>query len=244
MNAMCPGPVVSNRTFSHVVPLGLSCRVTYQVRTYFRTRTSHPFDWWVTSLDGIARYLSVLDPDRIYRADALCELIADGWISTIASREFGVQLFHEFPRRKEAPPIRVVSPDWREGIAAAREAHVAKLERLISLARPGNRILFVRDRLAAMEDTSRTQGAVAALWGALRRRWGVADITLLLLNLPPFEPPCDRVLRADFDDPPGPPPESWRGEDGRWASAFAALGFAPAEAEATLPSPPSLGESP
>lgn len=228
--------------FSHVVPLGLSCRVTYQVRTYFKTRMSHPFDWWTTSAEGIARYLADPDPDRIYRADALCEQVADGWISSIASREFGFQLYHEFPRQEESPPIRVVSPDWRSRIAAAREQHVRKLERLAALDRPGNRILFVRDRLAASEDVRSTEAAADALWRALRGRWAAADIALLLVNFPPFTPCSPRILRANFADPPAPPPESWRGEDARWAKALAELGFAPREADAPLAAPPSPGE--
>jgi hypothetical protein len=228
--------------FSHVVPLGRSCRVTYQARSYFRTRESHPFDWWTTSVEGIARYLTVLDPDRIYRDDALFELVEDGWISSIASREFGFQLFHDFPRQKQAPPVRVVAPGWREGIAAAREAHLHKLERLAALDRPGNRILFVRDRLAPSEDPRSTQNAVDALWRALRGRWSAAEITLLLVNLPPFTPSCPRILHARFADPPGPPPESWRGEDTRWATAFAALGFAPAAESAPHGLVPSPGE--
>jgi hypothetical protein len=210
-----------------VVPLGSSCRVTYQVRTYFGSGPSYPFDWWGASAEGLARYLSILDPGRIYAPDALCEEVEDGWISTIVSREFGFKLYHEFPRQKEAPPIRVVSPGWRDGIAAARETHVRRLERLAALDRPGNRILFVRDRLAHAEAASSAQGAVNALWRALRSRWAQAEITLLAVNLPAFTPPDPRVLFANFDDPPGPPPESWRGEDARWANALGALGFAP-----------------
>lgn len=228
--------------FSHVVPLGLSCRVTYQVRAYFRAGMSHPFDWWGASVGGISRYLAVLDPDRVYRADALCEQLRDGWISAIASREFGFLLYHEFPRHKEAPPIRVVSPDWRERIPAARQAHVRKLERLAALDRPGNRILFVRDRLDPAEDVRSTQQTVDALWRALRGRWAAADITLLLVNLPAFTPSSPCILRANFADPAGPPPESWRGEDARWAKAFAALGLAPAPGDAALASPPSPDE--
>jgi hypothetical protein len=235
--------MVSRTTFTHVVPLGLSCRVTYQARTYFRAGVSHPFDWWITPVEGLARYISLFDPDRIYRADALGELIEDGWISSIASREFGFLLYHEFPRRKAAPPIRVVSADWRAGIAAARETHVRKLERLAALDRPGNRILFVRDRLESAEDPASTQALVDALWQALRGRWSAAQITLLLVNLPAFTPPCASVVRANFDDPAGPPPESWRGEDARWAAAFAALGFDPPGAGAPAPPPPWPGEA-
>ena len=234
---------MSRTTFSHVVPLGLSCRVTYQVRTFFRAGTSHPFDWWIAPVEGLARYISLFDPDRIYRADALTELTEDGWVSSIASREFGFLLYHEFPRRKEAPPIRVVSADWRAWIAAARETHVRKLERLAALDRPGNRILFVRDRLGSAEDPASTQALVDALWQALRKRWSSADITLLLVNLPAFTPSCASVVRANFADPPRPPPESWRGEDARWAAAFAALGFDPPGADTPLPLPPSPGEA-
>ncbi len=213
-------------TFSHVVPLGLSCRVTYQVRLYFGSATAYPFDWWLSPLDGLTRYLADPHPDRIYAPEALAEKVVDGWVKTIVAPEFGFELFHEFPRRKEAPPMRVVAPDWREHIAVARSRHVHLLERLLSLDRRGNRILFVRHRSGVESVDPDARQAVERLWQTLLTLWPSADIHLLLVNLPPFELPDERILRVDFDDPPGPPPEAWRGDPERWSASFASAGIA------------------
>lgn len=224
------------------MPLGLSCRVTYQVRVHFRSGERHPFDWWVTSLDGITRYLRDPDPGRIFAAGALEEQLEEGWIRSIVSSEFGFELFHDFTRRKEAPAMRIVSPGWREQVPAVRARHEAVMERLLGLNRAGERILFVRDRLGAGDDADRAPGGVAGLWQALLGTWPRADIALLLVNVPPFDPPSRRVMRLAFDDPPGPPPESWRGDNHRWAAGFASLGLGPIRDRSPLPRPPSPDE--
>ena len=67
------------------------------------------------------REMDFSDPERIFAPGALEERVENGWRTLIASREFGFQLFHEFPRHKEAPPIAVVSPGWQDHVAAVRE---------------------------------------------------------------------------------------------------------------------------
>lgn len=227
---------------THVVPLGLSCRVTYQMRTYFRSDSAYPFDWWLSSMDGITRYLKDPDPDRIFSENCLNEQVEDGWIHSIVSRAFGFQLFHEFPRQKETPAMRVVAPNWRDHIAAARSKHYVRLRRLLDLDRPGNRILFVRHKLDAGDDKEQLQSRVEDLWYTLKAGWQHADIRLLLVNVPWFKPPCQQVLRLEFDDPPGPPPESWRGDEKRWATALESLGLAPQFCTDALQFQPSPGE--
>jgi hypothetical protein len=119
-----------SRRFTHVVPLGVSCRVTYQVRTFFGTTEAYPFDWWISSLDGLARYLERPDPGRIYGEGGLEEVRrAHGKVVSIRSAEFGFQLYHEFPRHRETPPgldaeISVVSPGWRLKRVASIGNHV------------------------------------------------------------------------------------------------------------------------
>ena len=225
--------------YTHVVPLGLSCRVTYQVRAYFRSGERYPFDWWTTPLEGIARYLRDPDPARIFAEGALEEQLEDGWVRSIVSSEFGFELFHEFTRRKEAPAMRVVSPDWRGQVPSVRARHVARLERLLGLNRTGNRILFVRHRVDAADEGARAPDNVAGLWQALLGLWPAAEIELLLVNVPPFDPPSRRVRRLAFDDPPGPPPESWRGDDWRWAAGLASAGLVPPRGLPPLKRPPS-----
>ncbi len=216
--------------FSHVVPLGLSCRVTYQVRRYFRSASAYPFDWWISPLAGLASYLADPDPERIYGEKALAERTLDGAVSTIYVPELGFELFHEFPRcRAAGDPGQVapVAPGWREHVAAARAKHTQRLERLLGLDRAGNRVLFVRHKLD-LEPASGDPGrAIAALQEALAARFAAAQVHLLLVNVPAPVELGPRSQSLSFEDPPGPPPEAWRGEESRWAAAFAAAGFRP-----------------
>ena len=211
--------------FTHVVPLGLSCRVTYQLRRHFRSATAFPFDWWYTPIEGLARYLADPDPDRLFGPRALEERTEDGRVSTIASREFGFQLFHEFPRHKEEAPVAVVSGGWRDHVAAARERYLRRMERLAQTDRPGNRVLFVRHQLGLEIAPESAGRAVEALWRSLAAGWRHAEIRLLLVNLPPLDGLRPQVQQLHFDDPPGPPPESWRGDDARWTSGLEIRGL-------------------
>lgn len=226
--------------FTHVVALGVSCRVTYQLRTYFRSGVSYPFDWWISPFDGLTRYVESLDPDRIFRAEALVEQVADGHVREIVSREFGISLFHDFPRVAVGAPTRVVSPDWRDHLDAARALHRRRLDRILALDDPDNRILFVRHRPDDALDVRGTQATVDALWAALVRRWQRARVGLLLVNFPDVARPDDDVMTATIGEEPGPGTEAWRGDDRAWASALAALGIAPTsidDATFVTPSP-------
>jgi len=236
------------RAFTHVVPLGLSCRVTYQVRAYFGTGIAYPFDWWISPLAGLTEYLADLDPRRIYAPEALEELVENGRVTAIQTRESGIQLFHELPRYRDASDVSVVSPGWQGHLAAAAEKHTHRLKRLKALNRKGNRILFVRHKRDVEPQPENDEDAeddpsplIARLWDTLRGQWSEAEVHLLLINLPGASRPVDRVLSLHFDDPPGPPPESWRGETARWTAALSSLGLAPLNASEPgmgHPSPP------
>ena len=208
---------------THVVPLGLSCRVSYQVRTYFESTTAYPFDWWLTPIDGFLSYLSDPDPERIYGSGALDELVVDGHVLSVVAPEFGFQLYHEFPRHDVGLPTRMVVPDWRDHVHKARAQHTRRLDRLLALDRRGRRILFVRDRLDVDEKgADAAEESVAKLWSTLSNRWGRAEIELLLVNVP-----CEvriaqpRVRWADFEDVRDDTPDGWHGNSAGWARAFA-----------------------
>jgi hypothetical protein len=236
-------PLAVEPEFTHVVALGVSCRVTYQLRTYFRSGISYPFDWWISPFDGLTRYVASLDPDRIFRADALVEQVADGHVQAIVSREFGISLFHDFPRVAVGAPMRVVSPDWRDHVDAARALHRRRLDRILALDDARNRILFVRHRPDDARDVRRTQDTVDALWAALVGRWRRARVGLLLVNFPDVARPDDDVMTATIGEEPGPGSEAWRGDDRAWASALAALGIPPARTDDATFVPPSPGET-
>lgn len=208
---------------THVVPLGLSCRVSHQVRAYFGSTTAYPFDWWFTPIDGLIRYLSDPDPDRVFSPGALDELVVDGHVNTVVAPEFGFLLFHEFPRQNIGLPATVVAPDWRDHIPKLRARHARRLDRLLALDRPGRRILFVRDRLDVDgKGAEAAAESVARLWSTLSSRWCRAEIELLLVNIPcDVRIPQPGVRWVDFEDVPGDTPEGWRGDSTGWARAFA-----------------------
>ena len=170
---------------THVVPLGVNCRVSYQVRAYFGSSAAYPFDWWGTPIDGLTRYLSDPDPDRVYGTGALDELVVDGQVTSVVAPEFGFRLFHEFPRHDVGLPMRVVAPDWRAHVPELRARHARRLDRLLALDRRGHRILFVRDRLdVGGRGAEAAAESVAKLWSTLSNRWSRAEIELLLVNVP------------------------------------------------------------
>jgi hypothetical protein len=193
-------------------------------------------------VDGITRYLSVLDPDRVFVPEALEEEIVDGWIHSIVNREFGFKLFHDFPREKGTPPIRVVSQDWRYHIEASRARHIRRLDRLMALDRAENRILFVRHEPDEWNGQSSTHEIIEGLWRVLTNRWSSAQVDLLLINFPAFDSPSTRILTTALDDLPGPPNDPWRGNDAAWATALASLGMIPINEQNHEPRLSSPGE--
>lgn len=215
---------------AHVVPLGVGCRVTHQARAFFGGATSHPFDWWIAPLDGIARYLEHPDPALVYGDGRLTELRgAHGEVRAIVSAGFGFQLFHEFPRVPQAiagGEIAAVADGWQQHVAAAAARHAEQLARLLALDHPRSRIVFLRDRLGPdPADASDPRPAVDRLWRVLCDRFRAAEISLVLLNLGLRDTPSRRVVAIDFEDPPGEGADAWKGETVRWAAAFASLGF-------------------
>ena len=210
---------------THVVPIGLSCRVSYQVRTYFGSTTAYPFDWWLTPIDGLTRYLSDPDPDRVYGAGALEELVVGGHVTTVVAPEFGFQLYHEFPRQDVGLPTSVVAPGWRDRVSKQRVVHARRLDRLLALNRPDRRILFVRDRLDTdgKSDDAAAE-SVAKLWSTLASRWSRAVIELLLVYVPcDVRTPEPRIRWASFEDVRGDTAEGWHGNSAGWTRAFTSL---------------------
>ena len=220
-----PAPLTDDLPFSHVVPLGLSCRVTHQLRRFSGIGIAYPFDWWISPLSGIARYLADPDPERIYSPSRLEEVIDDGRLKAIRSVDFGIELFHEFPRIRipvDGAEVSVVAPDWQAHIAAAREKHSARLQRLLATNEPGNRILFVRHRYDADIAGPAPATDIRALHSALMAGWPKAQVELLLVNVPSDGKLPKGVRSVVFEDVPGPPGQEWQGDSAPWGAAFEA----------------------
>lgn len=224
--------------FTHIVPLGVSCRVTHQIRRCFGVGVAYPFDWWISPLSGLVRYLEDPEPARIYSPACLEEMQVDGRVAAIRSREFGIELFHEFPRTRiliEGREVSTVSADWREHVSAQREKHESRLRRLLAADASGNRILFIRHKYDANPEAQASIREIIAVQEVLQKRWSAARVELLLINVPVLGALPQGVRAELFEDLPGPPPDEWQGDAERWRSAFAAQqlrldGTAPADA--------------
>lgn len=210
--------------FDAVVPLGASCRVSYQLRRHLGTDTSWPFDWWIAPIQGMTGYLADLDPAKLYDPEALEEMRVDGAFVAVRSRRYDVRLLHEFPRIA-AQGGTVVAPGWRDHIAAARARHEHLLARLRDLDAPGSRILFVRHKLGIDEDGLAAASCVAALRAALALHWSRASTALLMVNAGARASHRERVYALEFDDRESDGPEAWRGDDKAWSRALARSGL-------------------
>jgi hypothetical protein len=218
-----PAPVIDDLPFSHLVPLGLSCRVTHQVRRFSDIGIAYPFDWWLSPLSGLARYLADPDPERIYSPSRLEEVLEDGRIKAIRSIEFGIELFHEFPRLRipvNGAEVSVVAPDWEAHIGAAREKHSVRLQRLLATNQSGNRILFVRHRYDADRQGPAPAADIRALHSALQAKWSKTQIVLMLVNVPSDGPLPTGVRSVSIEDVPGPSGHEWQGSSAPWQAAF------------------------
>lgn len=212
-------------SFTHIVPLGLSCRLTHQVRRFFGTGIAYPFDWWISPLPGLARYLADPDPERIYSRDRLEEMNVDGRVVAIRSVEFGIELFHEFPRTRSVVggnEVSVVAADWPDHVSAARDKHSTRLQRLLDADQPGNRILFIRHKAGADAASLAEADAVGALRDILRARWPAARVELMLVNVPVRGSLPAGIRSISFEDRPGSAAEEWQGDSERWAASFVA----------------------
>lgn len=212
--------------YTHVVPIGANCRVSYQLRRHLGTDAAWPFDWWIAPIQATTRYLAELDPAKLYDPDALEEMTVDGGCVAVRSRRYGIRLLHEFPRVAAQGVRTVVAPGWRDHIAAARARHEHLLARLRALDAPGRRILFVRYKLGIDEGDLDPGRCVDDLRTALAQHFRRASFELLLVNVPGATADERNGIHAiEFDDPPGTGPEAWRGDDAAWSAALARSGL-------------------
>jgi len=220
------GRLRGRRRIAAVVPLGASCRVSWQLRRHLGDDATHPFDWWIAPMRGMTRYLAELDPAKLYDPEGLEEMVVNGAAVAVRSRRYDVRLLHEFPRIAGADGTSAVAPDWRDHVAAARARHEHLLGRLRALDRPGSRILFVRHKLGIDEDDLDPRTCVADLRAVLARQFARSAVALLLVNVPGAQASRrDGIRTVFFDDPDGDGADAWRGVDAIWSRALAASGL-------------------
>jgi hypothetical protein len=136
-----PLPDFRTTPATHIVSLGRRCAVAYNLRRFYNFQSAFPFDWWISPLGGVLRFLHHPDVDSLYDPEQL-ELSHNG--STVRHRTLQIQLHHEFPR-DTSQPGRPVRDEWRDAIEHPKSRTTALLEKFLALNAGGNRIAFIRE---------------------------------------------------------------------------------------------------
>lgn len=199
--------------YFHIVSLGHRCRTTQRLREHFGYTTAFPFDWWITPVEGLIRFMHDWDADRLYRSDQLFvrhNLFQKAWVE---NREYGFRLVHEFTRDR----WRLASRRFLEEVPVlkARTAHL--MARFDDLDPKQRTVLFVRTLMASEEGD-------AAAFEELRRA--------VIARVPRARPEFVLISRTGIaaegwiplkiDDPST---ERWSGDPVVWDTALSTLGF-------------------
>jgi hypothetical protein len=199
--------------FSHIVSLGWRCRPTYQAQRYFNFGLSFPFDWWVSTVEGLTAALDTsYDP---YQMDLLQEVKNDNGIFQIANQDRSIGFHHEFPREHREVGSPVVK-NWRDFVGNNRDTFVKRRDRLLGLNTIENNILFLRQSRG-------NEPGFQRLFDKLSTDFNLAQFSVLLLNEKANIPHHASVLRVDMNDTDGDAPEIWKGQDSEWDTLFSKL---------------------
>ncbi|CAO4172795.1 DUF1796 family putative cysteine peptidase [Methylorubrum aminovorans] len=162
----------------HIVSLGAWCQVTYQLRRFFGSSVSSPYDWLVTPFDALSK--SIQDEGRQL-----------GQAVTVRDEvrplcfHYGLLYHHEFPTSGEIPIISAQS------LLTCESKLKHKYRRMAEAIRSGG-TLFVRMGGHALpafpspyvtDQIPFTDGDVNKLIELLERRFNCADFRLLFINI-------------------------------------------------------------
>jgi hypothetical protein len=197
---------------THIISLGATCRVTYQLQRFFDFDFNFPFDWWITRPHGILRALDpAVDP---YEPSQLAEQrFRNGEIKQIVTSDKGIIFYHDFPRFSDQYDTPVIA-EWRQHLETPRSRFLRRRQRLYSLDRPSNHLLFVRHGRDASEQQK-------ALMTGLKTRFTAARTSMLFIN-PRHLSSDPAATTIEFDESGG---WGWRGSRAEWDAALGSLGI-------------------
>lgn len=200
--------------FTNIVPIGYRCRPTRRLRSHFGYESRFPFDWWLTPVDGLIRFLRDWDVERLYdrkRLRVVQRLFGQPYVENV---EYRIRLVHEFPRGRRD----MILNTWVDHIEEARSKTFYAMEKFDALNAPHRRVLFVRNM--AQDEERRPKEACAALREAVLARMPQADCSFLLISTNGVEAegwiPLKVVDRSK---------DSWEGDPAAWDPPLASLGF-------------------
>jgi hypothetical protein len=200
------------RLFDEIVSLGQRCGITKHLRRYYGTSKSFPFDWWIISPDGAARFLRDWDAEALYDPKRLSLALQPERRLFIKNRTYGVTFAHEFPLNR----FNWVLPGWRKTSAEPKARTTYLMERFEALGRPGRRVLFVRHLTKA---ESRRPELCIALREAVLARVGACQAEFLLISPDGVQAP-GWISLATHDHM-----RHWAGDADLWDAALDTLGF-------------------
>jgi len=221
--------------YAQIVSLGVDCRLAYNLRRTFGIAHAFPFDWWVTPLPSLLRFLAEPSTAKMYDPDLLEPVMHGEDIFAIRNSYYGIELHHEFTRDKRG----FVRPDWRAHIDQPRQRSEHLLGRFLSLGESRRKVLFVRRFKSA--ERRELRGLVGALAGetveALKALFPSLYFHLLLID-PPEMVQQGLVFSIRVDDPER---ADWRGTPELWTARLkeARLALAGPAGEGLDPQPDS-----
>lgn len=156
-----------------MVSLGGRCEVAYQLRRIGATDRAYPFDWWITPLAAVPRFLES-GCVAAFAAEQLHKVPDYGGRAGLYSHYAGTVHLHEFDHGEDG--LALPTPD----IATRLQEKYAALHRRLLEDVATGRTLFVRQHLEGSDPTSAAElePQIDALDQALS---GLTDDYLLLL---------------------------------------------------------------
>jgi len=197
--------------YGRAISLGATCEVAYNLRRYYSFKSAYPFDWWITPVAGLLKFLSEPNIELLYAPENL--VVSNVWgLSSIRNEYFGIWLHHEFHRQSDGS----ISNDWHKEIPAAKSRTAALLQKFFGANLLDERILMVRAK-SEWDDPAFDPGE---LRDVLRFRFKNAVFQMIFINYPRSDLGWARSL-----DIPKLPGADWRGDASAWDRNLADLGY-------------------
>lgn len=191
--------------YDHVISLGDSCQVAYQLGRLGLRYASYPFDWLFTIEDDIV--LNALDTDfsEWLLKENLVEEISNTEHLKIIDKKYGAIHQHIFPKEKT----------WEESYGEVKQVVDKRVKRLLSLK--GKKLLFVRVNLK-LEKIKELEKILVNMYGnnihllvlQETKEFAIQKIELPLLHTEVFEIYSEK--EGEFTE--------WRGYDYHWDLLF------------------------
>jgi hypothetical protein len=125
--------------FSHIISLGHSCQLAWNVRRYFGINKRYPFDWWITPSSALCKFFENPNPEFLFDYKNL-RTINDG--NSIINEKIGIHYHHDFLRLENYK----IDPNIESQLPKIIEKYTYIIDGFFSLNSSNNTICFMRTR--------------------------------------------------------------------------------------------------